>query len=217
MKLSDTAFFNKNRIAIVLDDHLLFADSFSAVLERLQFFNTVHTFNEGKDLIRFLMQYDLGDIFLFADYYLKCNNSSFIIKEAKRINKNINIIIISSVVNPVTIKSLLTYHPKGFVSKSSGTDIVIDCIKHIGKGESYICPVIREILNSSDTIKEIPFTARELDILNYFAKGLSIAETAERAFLSKHTIVAHRRKMMEKTKTHSITELLAYCRQAEII
>lgn len=217
MKPTDSFFLRKSHIAVVLDDHSLFADSFSATLERLRVFNAVHAFTREKDLIRFLIQHDLGSIFLFVDYYLKDNNASFIIGEVKRIKKNINIIIISSVVNPVTIKSILTYRPKGFVSKSSGTDIIIDCIKKVSKGEAYLCPVIQEILDSSDSIEDMPFTARELDILSYFAKGLSIAETAEQTFLSKHTIVSHRRKMMAKTHSKSITELLAYCRRMNLI
>ena len=41
--------------------------------------------------------------------------------------------------------------------------------------------------------------------------------TAEKFFLSKHTVVSHRRKMMKKTNTNTITELLSYVRKTGLI
>lgn len=54
--------------------------------------------------------------------------------------------------------------------------------------------------------KKILFTARELEILQYFSQGLSIAHTAELAHLNKNIIIAHRRKMMQKVRVNSIKE-----------
>lgn len=56
-----------------------------------------------------------------------------------------------------------------------------------------------------------------MDMLYHFSQGNSIQETAEIAHLSKHTVVSHRRRMMEKTNSKSITELLAYARKLNII
>ncbi|NMN36149.1 DNA-binding CsgD family transcriptional regulator [Pedobacter sp. SG918] len=53
-----------------------------------------------------------------------------------------------------------------------------------------------------------------MEILQYFAHGSTIAQTAEKVHLSKHIIVAHRRNMM--SKINSITKLLSYARKSEI-
>lgn len=204
----------KNTIAIVFDDHLLFADSFSALIERLELFNTVHTFNEERELTQFLVKNSKARIFLFIDYYLKNGNALPLINQAKRLNKNVAIIVISSVASPIAIANILSYNPHGFVSKSSGLDTILECLDTIEHGGRYVSPIIREIDLASSTI---PFSARELEILQHFASGLSIAQTAERTFLSKHTIVSHRRKMMAKAKVNSITDLLSYARKQELI
>lgn len=204
----------KEAIAIVFDDHLLFADSFAALIERLELFHAVHTLNEERALTQFLIKNSKTRVYLFIDYYLKNKNGLPLINEAKRLNKNIIIIVMSSVVSPIAIANILSYTPHGFVSKSSGFDSILECLDTIDNGQQYISPIIHEINSVSTTI---PFSAREIEILQYFAGGLSIAQTAERTYLSKHTIVAHRRKMMAKANVNSITELLSYARKQELI
>ena len=206
-----------NAIAIVFDDHRLFADSFSALIERLELFRFVHTFSEERELTQFLIKHSQTPIYLFLDYYLKDKNALPLINETKRLNRQVTVIVISSVANPMTVANIMAYNPKGIISKSSGFDTILECLSTIGRGEQYICPVISEIVSNANQTSEIPFTVRELEILQYFAQGLSIAQTAERTHLSKHTIVAHRRKMMAKANVNSITELLAYARAKELI
>jgi two-component system, NarL family, response regulator FusR len=208
---------NKNTIAIVFDDHLLFADSFSALIERLELFSAVHSFDDKKELTHFLIKYSNMHICLFLDYYLKNENSLTLINEVRRLNRRVNIIVMSSTISPTAIRNILEYKPQGFISKSSGFDTVLQCLSTIAQGNQYICPMISEIIENTDIIGKIPFTSRELEILQYFAQGLSIAHTAEKAHLSQHTIVAHRRKMMSKVKVNSITELLLYARKHELI
>lgn len=204
-------------IAIVCDDHLLFSDSFSALIERLELFQSVHTVSEERELVSFLIKHSESPIYLFLDYYLKNKNGLPLINEARRLNKHITIIVMSSVISPITITNILSYNPNGFVSKSSGFNAIVECLTIINQGKQYISPAISEIVSSTNPTIELLFTARELEVLHYFAHGLSIAQTAERTNLSKHTIVAHRRKMMAKVKVNSITELLFYARKQELI
>lgn len=211
-------FMNKTQaIAIVFDDHLLFADSFSALIERMELFRSVHTISEERELISFLIKHYESPIYLFLDYYLQNKNGLPLINEARRLNKHITIIVISSVISPTTIRNILSYNPDGFVSKSSGFNAIVECLMIISQGGQYISPTISDIASNTNPTIKLPFTARELEVLHYFAQGLSIAQTAERAHLSKHTIVAHRRKMMAKVNVNSITELLFYARRQELI
>ncbi len=206
-------------LAVVYDDHLLFAESFSAVLERLDLFKSVHLFTDDEHAyLQFLIKHYDAPIYLFLDYYLPKKNALSLFNETRRINKKARIIVVSSVSTPSIVSHILTHNPDGFLSKSCGVDVVISCLKTIARGQTYVCPEIREVIDTKLLPgNEIPFTARELEMLHYFSTGLSIIETANRTNLSKHTIVAHRRKMMTKAKVNSITELLAYARGKELI
>jgi DNA-binding NarL/FixJ family response regulator len=186
-------------------------------MERLELFNAVHTIADEKTLTNFLIKHTEMPIYLFLDYYLKNGNGLALINQVKRLNRQAVIIVMSSVMSPITVVNILDYHPHGFVSKSSGFNTILQCLRSVEHGQQYICPVISEIIAKTSNIQNTPFTAREIEILHYFAKGLSIADTANKAHLSKHTIVAHRRKMMSKIQVNSITELLSYAREHELI
>jgi two-component system, NarL family, response regulator FusR len=204
-------------IAAVYDDHHLFADSFSALIERLGIFRSTHMFTEERELIRFLIKHSQTPLYLFLDFYLKDKNALPLLNEIKRLNRQAIIIVVSSVTNPLTVANILSYNPRAMISKSSGFDTLIHCLTAIERGDQYFCPVVSELAASAKQSHDLPFTSRELEILQYFARGLSIAHTAEQAHLSKHTVVAHRRKMMAKAQVNSITELLAYARNKELI
>lgn len=203
--------------AIVFDDHKLFSDSLSALIERLGLFHSVHTLSDTRELTNFLIGYSKERIFLFLDFYLEEQNSLPLINEVRRMSDNVKIVMLSSVTNWGTIAHIMSYRPNAFISKTSGLSTVLSCISAVSKGKTYLCPVITEIMNSAEEASPIPFTAREMDMLYHFSQGNSIQETAEKAHLSKHTVVSHRRRMMEKTNSKSITELLAYARKLNII
>jgi len=209
---------SKNSIAVVFDDHKMFADSFSSVIDRLQMFKSVQVVTDEKDLIQYFVKNAAQqEVYFFVDYHLRDRHSLPIINDVKKLHKQTHVIILSSVTDPILIQNILSYKPQGFLSKSNGFTETMDCIKTIAANESYVSPFITNILNQATKVIPAVFTLREIELLQYFDSGLSIAETAERVSLSKHTIVAHRRNMMEKAKCNSITELLAFARGKRII
>lgn len=199
---------------VILDDHLIFAEAFSILLEKLNVFQSVHIFTRPEPVFDFIIKNESKNLLIFLDFYLEDGNCLHLINEFKRINKNIQIVIISSLMNPAIINNLLTHNINGIISKTSGSSVINDCLVAIQKGEKYLCPNIKALKQTSD---QISFTDRESEILQYFAAGNSISQTAELTFLSKHTIVAHRRKMMAKANCNSITELLAFARKMGMI
>src|SRR5690606_21380790 len=125
---------DRKSIAIVFDDHHLFADSFSALIEHLELFQAVHMFNHERDLQQFLIKNSQAHIHIFIDFYLKEKNALPIINEVRRLNRQTAIIVVSSVANPTTVAHIMNYTPQGIVSKSSGFDTIIECIATIKRG-----------------------------------------------------------------------------------
>lgn len=217
--MSSESFLTSHRpLAVVLDDHCIYTEAFASFLERTGIFGRVFSFIEDKAIIEFVIKLKTkSHIYLFADYYLKERTTLLLISDLHRLYKPLNIIMISSVTNPILINDILTYKIDGFLSKSSGMDEIITCLQHIRQGKQYISPVIQEIINAHQNLTGIPFSAREVEILGYFAQGFTVNATAEKMILSRHTIISHRRRMMAKTKTNTITELLAYARKIDLL
>lgn len=216
---SDLTHHYTNNWALVFDDHSLYAETFSSFLEKIDLFSNIRNFTNEEALKAFLINLTVKpDLYLFLDFYLKDKTSISLINELRRLYKSIRIIIISSVSNPVLMKEILNYNIQGFLSKYSTSEELIDCIKHVSRTNSiFISQYIMSIIEEYDNENTVPFSAREIEILGYFAKGLSVNDTAETMILSRHTIVSHRRRMMAKTNTNSITELLAFARKIDLI
>lgn len=209
--------YQTTRTALVVDDHPLFRDSFSLLLERLDLFDVVRAVTGPKELTQFLLSHQTGSLFVFLDFYLGDHNSLPIINDIKRFNRDAKILMVSSISSPTLVAKIMSQGPHGFISKSSDIETIADGIRIIRQGDTFICPVIRELLDEAEVAATVEFTDRELEILHYFAQGLTVMQTAEAIHLSKHTVVSHRRNMMAKSNTNSITELLAYARKMDVM
>lgn len=204
--------------AAVLDDHPLYADPFSSFLERTGTFRAVHCFNDHARLLQFLMQQtEKVPLYLFIDIYLKEQTSLPLLNDLKRMYKPLYLIVVSSVTNPILINEIMNYKIDGFLSKFSGTDEIATCLQHIGNKRRYISPVIAAMVEDHISRDAVPFSGREMEILGLLARGLSVDAVAASVQLSRHTIIAHKRSMMSKTKSRTLTELLAFARKIALI
>lgn len=207
-----------NLSAIVLDDHKLFADSFAKLVEFTSLFRTVNVFYHEQDLMQYLIRFRTNDtLYLFVDYYMEDRSLPSFLNDLKRLSRNIKVIVVSCISNSFLIHDLLKFAPNGIIGKTANADALIDCIHEIANGREYISEEIREIMVNDKGGMVVPFTSREIELLRHFARGLSINDTAEELRLSRHTIAAHRRKMMAKTNTSSITGLLSAAQKLSVI
>ena len=53
------------------------------------------------------------------------------------------------------------------------------------------------------------FTTREKQILSLFAEGLTSKEIGEKLYISRHTVEAHKRKMMLRNNAKNLVALAA--------
>lgn len=214
---------NQNNVskypAIVLDDHLLFAESFSNLIKNTGFFKEVLSFSEPDELLKYLENTtNPHPPFLFLDYYLRDKTIPPVISEIRRLHKNAKIIITSSADTPTLLRSLVDLKVDAILHKSSSLEETTECLYNVAMGKTYYTPYIEDIIKKSVFSESAEIlTPREIEILEYFAKGHTVDETAKLMYLSRHTIAAHRRKMFVKTDSKNITDLLNYARSFKLI
>lgn len=218
MKTLQTQWERYKRSALVLDDHALFAESFSMLLESARIFNSVCFYTDPAELLEHISQQrNLATTpYFFLDYYLKEQTIISTLNKIRQNVKDAKLIIISGDPTPEIIARLLDYNVDGIIPKAASMQEVIDCIKALRGGESYYAPEVRNIMEDLDN-KRNHLTLREIEILEHFSKGLTVDETARIMFLSRHTIAAHRRKMFKKTGSSNIAELLNFARKQVLI
>lgn len=207
---------NTPHSCFIIDDHQLFYDSFSALMHKTNFFSEIYCFDKA---ITFINQLNLDlkkHLFVFIDYYLEKENALTYIKQIKHISPQAKIIVLSSVSNPIIIKTILEEPIDGFISKTSSMAELKKCITSILNGNTYYCPAITSIIDSSPKAHAIAFCQQEIEALQNFKLGLNIEQIGQAMEISKKLVVKLRNSLMDKTNTASISEVLYFVHKHNI-
>lgn len=207
----------KKRRALILDKQKIYTDSFSLLLEKYTEFSSYNCFQDSHELINFLIYSEREDTTIFLEYYLEPYNGLVLLNEIRRISKEIKVLFITAAENPHILRSIRSHTPRAIINKKSGLDILLEALRKVEIGSMYICPISQKIIDSANH-KNLEFlTARELEVLKHFANGKTIEQTAKLMYLSKHTVVSHRRNMIQKSKCSSLHQLVAMVKDIEEI
>ena len=95
---------------------------------------------------------------------------------------------------------------KGYILKEAPHETLLKAIDKLAAGESYIDPELMPAFLSGD--REDMLTAREREILQLLADGMSNADVATQLFISQETVKSHVRHILAKleadTRTHAV-------------
>ncbi|HNT24069.1 MAG TPA: response regulator transcription factor [Anaerolineales bacterium] len=103
----------------------------------------------------------------------------------------------------------------GYLLKDSNPDDLIEAIRQVYRGESWLHPAVaRKVLSElahpghSDNLEAL--TEREVEVLRLVAEGLSNREIAERLVLSAATVRTHVSSLLSKLHLASRTQAALY-------
>ncbi|MBX3257903.1 MAG: response regulator transcription factor [Chitinophagaceae bacterium] len=198
---------NNHRNAVVLDDHKLFSLAWACLLKETNCFNNTICAQSIDEVKQLLVKGE--STHLFIDYMMPQVNTLAEIAGIRAGYPGIFIIVVSSLTNTNVMAHLQKEGANAFISKTSERHEIEECLCAIENGRFFMSADVRSIMtNNVQRTRRALFTPREYEILKYIASGKTIEQTALNLFLSKHTIVSHRRNMMEKMGVNSATALL---------
>lgn len=190
---------------LVVDDHQLFADGLSRILQEETEFNAIGIVNSGEELLDFLDQ-TIPDLILL-DIQLK--NVSGIKLCAHIHNKfpEIKIVLISMIQAPHLIMEAEKIGANGYLPKTTDAQLLKDTIKKIWAGEDvYIGALNNHTVNDKKELLSI----REMEIIHLIKNGMTSKAIADKLFLSPYTVETHRKNILRKLNLNSAHELVAY-------
>jgi DNA-binding NarL/FixJ family response regulator len=96
---------------------------------------------------------------------------------------------------------------KGYILKEAPHETLVRAIEKVAGGDSFIDPALMPAFLSGKD-REDMLTAREREILQLLADGMSNADVAQRLFISQETVKSHVRHILAKleadTRTHAV-------------
>lgn len=145
-----------------------------------------------------------------------------LIRNVSQRKPDVDIMVVTVFGDEQHVVSSIEAGATGYILKDSTPADVISCIRLLRAGGSPVSPVVaRSVLRairsrmggvatSSNTVpprstnaENNPLSARETEILQLLAKGMSFNEIGEILGISPHTVTAHIKKIYRKLAVHS--------------
>ena len=106
----------------------------------------------------------------------------------------------------------------GHLLYSCNPQEIADCMYSVVEDERFFCGKVIEVMDKENTTRSfshegIKLSKRELEVIEYVAKGFSNKEMAEDMFLSVHTVLTHRKNLMNKLGLKNTAGLVVYAVQ----
>jgi DNA-binding NarL/FixJ family response regulator len=91
---------------------------------------------------------------------------------------------------------------RGYVSKASAPEVLVDAISAVARGERYLSPDVHKLIaqHTSAEAKALvdTLTAREFEVLRLLARGETVKHIGEKLGLSEKTVANHQSAIREK-------------------
>ncbi len=205
----------KKRIVIV-DDHVLIADSLKGLIESVSDFQVVAMVEDGLAIIDACRQHQPDLVIM--DVHLPKMNGIEAISMLKKRWPALKILVLSALEEEAKARQALAAGALGYALKRSDQQTLLTAINHALCNKNFIDPHLNIQQNTQhmldDTpVSEVKLTARERQILQLIVEGYKNREIAEYLHISLKTVESHRTNLMKKLDVHSVSELLQAARR----
>lgn len=195
--------------AIIVDDHKIFRESLTYVLESQANINVIAQANNGLELLSILKHTKPGIVLL--DIEMPVMDGVEATREAIKLYPDLKILVLSMHKDEEFYSSMIDLGVKGFILKESDTQEVIKAVDEIIKGSLYFSQeLLLGLLKKRKDNICIELTTREQEVLTLIAKGLSNIEIGEKLFISARTVEKHRAELLLKTESKNSVSLVVY-------
>lgn len=205
---------------VLIDDHILFREGVRRILEFEKSFAVVAEGSDGDEAINLMEKYK-PDVFLMDINMPHING----VQATKRLIDKYpmaRVIILSIHDDENYVTHALKSGAQGYLLKEMDSDALIDAIKIVTEGGSYLHPKITHNLvkefrrlskaqlgNIDDIEYRKPLhllTRRECEVLQLLAEGKSNRGVAETLFISEKTVKNHVSNILQKMSVNDRTQ-----------
>jgi two-component system, NarL family, response regulator NreC len=211
METGDSA---DGQVSVVLaDDHVIVRDGIRMVLEAEPDISVVAEAGTAEDAARYVLGHKPSVLVL--DLNMPGESSLETIPKVAEVSPETNVIVLTMQSEPAFARRALQAGASGYVVKHSAAKELVDAIRVVLSGETYINPTLGAKLAAEPSDQGPPddLTPREVEVLGLLAQGYMNPEIAEQLVLSVRTVETHRANIQRKTNIGSRAELIAYAKK----
>ncbi len=193
---------------IVVDDHLTMRRGVELLLREagLRVAGVAGSLDEARAVLS-RRRYDVA----LLDVHLQEQSSVVLVEELLRADPNAPIVLYTGYTGPDSgLHDAVRAGARGFVLKSSPPQRLIDALRSVAAGGTYIDPELAGLLSEGGELQRLAtLSPREREILSLLADGLTGQTIAERLFLSPETVRTHVRNATSKLGARTRVQAVA--------
>jgi DNA-binding NarL/FixJ family response regulator len=199
---------------LIADDHKLIRETWSFVLNTDPRFQVVGVSGDAEEAIQ--MVKDKNPSIVLMDINMTPVSGLEATEKIRKNSPHAKIIGVSMHSQPAFAKKMLSMGARGYVTKNSSKEEMIQAIIQVNDGKKYICEEIKNIISDqlfedNDLVNEMhALTEREIQIINEIRKGHSSREIAYNLEISLKTVEVHRHNILRKLKLKNSASLVDY-------
>ncbi len=203
------------RIAIA-DDHALVLHGLKRLFDGESEFEVVECCGNGPDA---LSAARTGNVdVLLLDIKMRGMSGIDVLRQLSSERVKCSTVLLTAALSDADAAEGLRLGARGIVLKESSPDELLDCIRHVAKGEPWVDSEMmsRTMLaprRAATGDRSRPLTARELEIVRMIAEGLRNRAIAERLSISEGTVKIHLHNVYEKLGLDGRLELVLHAQK----
>jgi two-component system, NarL family, nitrate/nitrite response regulator NarL len=198
---------------LLVDDHSLFRESLSRLLQAEPDFTMVADFHSGKEALDALPSLKVDVLLL--DYDLGSQNGLSFLEAVKKTSFSGKILFITAGMSDDETRAALALGASGiFLKHSSPTDL-LTAIRRVAQGETWLDPKTARSLGappktvpSDTTAGDATYTAPERSVLDEIFNGLTNKEIAAKLNISEAYVKAVLQQLFSKTGVRTRSQLV---------
>ena len=198
---------------LIADDHALILEGLAATIGRQDDMTVVAKASNGREAVE-LWKTHHPDVSLL-DLRMPILNGVGVIKEVRDLEVSARVIVQTTYDTDEEIYQAIRAGAKGYLLKDAPLEELLDSIRRVHAGETFIPPALGAKLASRMSGEAL--TSREVDVLNLLAQGRSNKEIGTELFISETTVKTHMRSIFSKLNVVSRTEAIAAANRRGLI
>jgi DNA-binding NarL/FixJ family response regulator len=199
---------------ILADDHQMFLDGITTLLNRSRKIEILGTAGSGEELLQ-LLKSNTPDI-VITDLQMTGMSGVEAAEKIKTRYPNIKIIALTMHNEEGFVRKLVEHGVSGYVLKNAGREELMAAIEKVNSGNSFFSPeVMQTMMDSVNKPKpkksdDLPLSIREKQIISLICKEYTTNDIAEKLKLSPLTIETHRKNIFLKLGVKNIAGLVRF-------
>lgn len=204
----------KRTTILIVDDHTLIRETWSLLFGRHEHLEVVAEVGNGEKAVEIAR--DMRPNIVLLDINMIPLNGFDVLKLIRKQSPGSKVIAVSMHSQPAYAKKMLRMGARGYVTKNSTRQEMLDAIEEVLNGNIYICQEVKNILSEQMLGEEEnvnglnQLSEREIEVINYIRDGLSSKEIADKLAISIKTIDVHRHNIFKKLKVKNTASLIHF-------